>query len=860
MLSVAHSLLQTIKASPKTRLCGKADGHETQRIDLEDFVQLLGPNSQLMLVYLVAREISLVIDWLRFKLVVDFAAPTAPLRCVCKLKWNWAYASVAELESGIQAVQAHLRTHSDLCPSEMAMQLGIFAEWLDWEPAPVPKCSVPPGRWQCYEQASNRVVELVSRHRPCSCGHIEDLDHPSTRDHAVKLAGCIAAQLGLERLPEEFQVRGKKLTCARCETVVVLSVEAVRVHLESGQHVKTPPVEQPVPLEPIAADPAIDELLENYARLVTLPHNFLQSRKKFTRNLEELVRQRIPDARLVMFGSSVTGLATRESDVDLCLCTDSKRPELELLGELREHLKANRISTVLIAARVPILQFKHTKLKAFYVHAFDLCINNRKALDNTQYVAACLNYDRRIKQLALAVRAWAQAGKLANSNSGLTSYCQSLLVLFFAQTCQPPLLPCIRPELCAGLRKIAWPSLAEPNTATVSQLLREFFEFVAQFDWAGSAISTRQGRVLAKADCQFRPAPLAVEDPVDATVNCARLPTGEFVRRLVSAAQETGHRLALGQSLEFLQSPLGEVAQPVQAGPPEPKPRSLVPRPRLVKLAAPPPKTFTVSELGDAMASADAELLRALEAFSLNYAARFAERGGRAAIVSTQMSGLLRKYRALGAVLARTAGVERQLDERLAFYASDPRILDVTYEIWKKDPGLVYASPDQPSAGACVQAPRRFLVKLERILVRLQETGCQQASLSALLVRLDGLFQRMIETVEPALLWVQRRVSPAFDVMANSRRRVVAEALVKAVERRIEAGKVYATHRCVLFSDVLLFSSLADDTYCYFPRETVQLSDPEPASAVLALYSSGQPPPSPALLFESAVAKQEFIN
>lgn len=864
MLSTAHALLQAVKASPKTRLYTKATGHETQRIDLEDFSKLVGPNSQLVLVCLVAQEITFVVDWMRLKLVVEFAPPTAPLQCVCKSKWSWDYSSAAELEADLSRIQTHISSHSDLCPTEIPVRLGIFAEWLGWEPTPVPRCSMPPGRWQCWEQASGRVLELVSRSRLCSCGHVEDMDHASTRDHAVKMAGRIAAQLGLEQLPDELQVRGKRLTCARCESVVVLSTEAVRAHLDQHPAVraKTPP-----PVEPLVpVDPLTDEQLESYARLVTLPHSFLQSRRKFTHNLEELVRQRIPDARLVMFGSSVTGLATRESDVDLCLCTDSKRPELELLSELQEHLKANRIRTALIAARVPILQFKTTKLKTFYIHPFDLCINNRKALDNTQYVAACLNYDRRIKQLALAVRAWAQASKLANSSSGLTSYCQSLLVLFFAQTCRPPLLPCIQPELCVGLRKIAWPSLAERNAAPASQLLREFFEFVAQFDWAGSAISTLRGRVLAKSECQFKPAPLAVEDPVDEAVNCARLPGAEFVRRLVLAAQETARRLELGQPLEFLQSPLGPSSAPAKAGPPEQAPISALastalPHPRLVKLAVPAlPPTFLVPELAAAMASADAELMRALDAFSRLYAARFIERGGRAAIVATQMAGLLRKYRALGAVLSRTASTERQLDERRAFYASDPRILDATYEIWKKEPGLVYLTPEQPSAGACVQAPRRYLVKLERALLRLRESGWQPASLAPLLAQLDRLFQRVIESVAPELLWVQRRVSPEFDVMANPRRRVVGEAVVRAVSLRTVAGKVPATHRCVLFNDVLLFSSLDDDTYCYFPREDVQLTDPNPNSAVLALCSSGDPLPAPVLLFESTAAKRDFIK
>lgn len=297
----------------------------------------------------------------------------------------------------------------------------------------------------------------------------------------------------------------------------------------------------------------IDKQISTHRILITSPIQTWRSGLRLAGNLRSLIRKIIPDATVRLFGSVVTGLATRDSDVDLCLLTKSDESPIKLLTKIQSWLKSHFIVTGLITARIPILKYSYSKKgrAPFPVFAFDLCINNEKAVTNSLFVARCLS-DEKVKSLALAVKAWAKSKSIANPNTGLTSYCLSLLVIFFSQ--RLGLIPWREPnEIVKG--KYFQPLVGDgggDRFPPLSQLLLSFFNFLILFDWENNAISIRLGKIMPKGECDFPETPLAVEDPFEPSFNCARLPNAHFIQKLRLSAEDSARIIASNQPLPFL--------------------------------------------------------------------------------------------------------------------------------------------------------------------------------------------------------------------------------------------------------------------------------------------------------------------
>ena len=232
-----------------------------------------------------------------------------------------------------------------------------------------------------------------------------------------------------------------------------------------------------------------------------------------------LVREMDEMIDLYMIGSSQTmGMGSKTCDTDLCLVVYDPEKHIDMkyeqrdvvlnkLEELKQILEDNQMASkaMVIPALVPILKFTET------VTGIEVNININKVVTirNTYLLYMYSTMDRRVAQLVLLVKIWAEKKGIKSAfNKSLTSYSISLMVIHFLQKgCSPPLLPCLQKESDhlfnedpTKLRLLPpdVPHL-QTNTQDLGQLFANLFEYYATFDF-NKVISVRTGHLLDRQE------------------------------------------------------------------------------------------------------------------------------------------------------------------------------------------------------------------------------------------------------------------------------------------------------------------------------------------------------------------------
>ncbi|KAM9221101.1 speckle targeted PIP5K1A-regulated poly(A) polymerase isoform 2-T2 [Dugong dugon] len=223
---------------------------------------------------------------------------------------------------------------------------------------------------------------------------------------------------------------------------------------------------------------------------------------------------------------------------------------LELVGSILRGCVPGvyRVQTV-PSARRPVVKFCH---RPSGLHG-DISLSNRLALHNSRFLSLCSELDGRVRPLVYTLRCWAQGRGLSGSGPLLNNYALTLLVIYFLQTRDPPVLPTVS-QLTqkAGegeqVEVDGWDcsfprdaSRLEPSTNVepLSSLLAQFFSCVSCWDLRGSLLSLREGQALPVAGglpCNLwgglRLGPLNLQDPFDLSHNVAANVTTRVAGRL----------------------------------------------------------------------------------------------------------------------------------------------------------------------------------------------------------------------------------------------------------------------------------------------------------------------------------------
>ncbi|KAK3559075.1 hypothetical protein QTP86_002989 [Hemibagrus guttatus] len=299
---------------------------------------------------------------------------------------------------------------------------------------------------------------------------------------------------------------------------------------------------------------SVNEQVQKMVEIFQLSENDLKARQLLVQLLQEVFVEFLPDCQIVPFGSSVNTFGSHSCDLDLVLdlentkafqnrtrkseqqtaenqsedgqsedsilsdidvATASSAELLELLAAILRKCApgVHKVQTV-SSARLPVVKFSHRQLNL----QGDITINNRLAVRNTRFLQLCSGLDSRVRPLAYTVRFWAKQKQIAGNPSGggplLNNYALTLLLLFYLQTVSPPVLPsveqlknmaCEEEECVIDGWDCTFPSqpISVPpskNTDDLCTLLFGFFTYFSKFDFPGSVVSLRAGRILPITD------------------------------------------------------------------------------------------------------------------------------------------------------------------------------------------------------------------------------------------------------------------------------------------------------------------------------------------------------------------------
>ncbi|XP_028853007.1 terminal uridylyltransferase 7 [Denticeps clupeoides] len=266
-------------------------------------------------------------------------------------------------------------------------------------------------------------------------------------------------------------------------------------------------------------------------------------REHILQDLETFIRRHISGARLKLFGSSKNGFGFKESDLDICMvlegCNNAKDLDcITIIGKLARVLSKHtglRNIFPITTAKVPIVKFCHVKtgLEA------DISLYNTLALHNTHLLASYAAIDPRVRILCYIMKVFSKVCDIGDASRGsLSSYAYTLMVLFYLQQRDPPVVPVLQ-EIYDGAQKPEvlvdgwnvyffrdledlprrWPECGR-NAELVGDLWLGLLRFYTEeFNFKEQVVCVRQRMPLTTFKKQWTSRFICIEDPFDLNHN-----------------------------------------------------------------------------------------------------------------------------------------------------------------------------------------------------------------------------------------------------------------------------------------------------------------------------------------------------
>lgn len=242
---------------------------------------------------------------------------------------------------------------------------------------------------------------------------------------------------------------------------------------------------------------------------------YATGRDEAVTRLQRIASGAFDGATVVPFGSSLTGLWTPQSDLDVCLLIpgiNTRGSQVHALKKVGKALRRSgtHIVSPRLRAQMPILRWEPRGAGRY---ACDISINNTLAVANSRLVAQYMAVDARVPVLALAVKAWARCRGINDRSRGtFSSFALTLMLIHFLQHRNVPVLPSLQDvaillkypavfiqgndcrfcdrssDVEAALNKLR--GVSPPNDESAGLLLHDFFRHYG-YDYERGPIAIR---------------------------------------------------------------------------------------------------------------------------------------------------------------------------------------------------------------------------------------------------------------------------------------------------------------------------------------------------------------------------------
>ncbi|NWV30687.1 TUT7 uridylyltransferase, partial [Grantiella picta] len=268
-----------------------------------------------------------------------------------------------------------------------------------------------------------------------------------------------------------------------------------------------------------------------------------QAREHIRQSLEVFIRQDFPGTKLDLFGSSKNGFGFKQSDLDICMTIDGLETAegldcIRIIEDLAKVLKKQsglRNVLPITTAKVPIVKFFHVRSGL----EVDISLYNTLALHNTKLLSSYAAIDPRVKYLCYTMKVFTKICDIGDASRGsLSSYAYTLMVLYFLQQRNPPVIPVLqeiykeskKPEILVDgwnvyffdkieELSVVWPDYGK-NTESVGQLWLGLLRFYTEeFDFKEHVICIRRRNLLTTFKKQWTSKYIVIEDPFDLNHN-----------------------------------------------------------------------------------------------------------------------------------------------------------------------------------------------------------------------------------------------------------------------------------------------------------------------------------------------------
>ncbi|CAK9075072.1 unnamed protein product [Durusdinium trenchii] len=335
--------------------------------------------------------------------------------------------------------------------------------------------------------------------------------------------------------------------------------------------------ERPSAIGPAWCQEATEAFNELVLSKIRPEPNLVDHLAHFVAQLENTLSSlgRYGPVRLVPYGSIISRFAAKDADADFSLLFEAedastRQFQQQVLIEWRRELLSQgfHVKAIGLGGRVPVLTIQWGSNRTA-----DVTIGNQLGIYKSQLLRDYSLLDDRLCALVMAVKHWAKLRQICGQTRGyLGGYAWTLMAIYFAQRCRPPLTPPLQelaePKLWeqdGQLYNVAWKEASQaplPSARTSASLLQDFFQFFSEgFDFHFESVSIRLGcRAIRHRGPGPAAARLSLEDPIETDWDLGQILDGHRLSR-VRAELRRAHRHLQGAQDQEARSCLEAVFQ-----------------------------------------------------------------------------------------------------------------------------------------------------------------------------------------------------------------------------------------------------------------------------------------------------------